>query len=201
MSKLKCAVCAGEPQRRDQRIDPTLNAQDQRAGSASHPNQTAPPAPGDNPSAAPHAPPADGGPQATADQINRPLVPMLIPEQLRQTRRSDLRPRLQHLADDRHQPIHLRPRGARTYRGGPSDPSARATVRRLIPNRPAICRCDTPSFANALISAHSNALTTSPASRSTTTLPTSLRLSSVATEMAHSRFLEVARYSALDVSR
>jgi hypothetical protein len=32
----------------------------------------------------------------------------------------------------------------------------------LIPNRLAISRCDTPSFASALISAHSNALTTSP---------------------------------------
>ncbi|HEY4811672.1 MAG TPA: hypothetical protein VIH71_11515 [Solirubrobacteraceae bacterium] len=43
-----------------------------------------------------------------------------------------------------------------------SDDSARATVRRLIPSRLAISRWETPSLANVLISAHSNALTTSP---------------------------------------
>jgi hypothetical protein len=54
------------------------------------------------------------------------------------------------------------PAGARTYRGGLSDPNALATVRRLTPRRLAISRCEIPSFASALISAHSNALTTSP---------------------------------------
>ena len=54
------------------------------------------------------------------------------------------------------------PAGARTYRGGTSVANALAIVRRLIPSRRAISRCDTPSLANVLISAHSNALTTSP---------------------------------------
>jgi len=54
------------------------------------------------------------------------------------------------------------PAGRRTYRGGASAASALATVRRLIPSRPAIYRCDTPSLARVPISAHSNALTTSP---------------------------------------
>ena len=54
------------------------------------------------------------------------------------------------------------PAGARTYRGGVSDANALTIVRRLIPSRRAISRCDTPSLANVLTSAHSNALTTSP---------------------------------------
>jgi hypothetical protein len=54
------------------------------------------------------------------------------------------------------------PAGARTYRGGVPAANALATVRRLIPKRLAISRCDFPSFSSAPISAHSNALNTSP---------------------------------------
>jgi hypothetical protein len=36
------------------------------------------------------------------------------------------------------------------------------TVRRFIPNRDAISRCETPSAANALTSAHSDTLRTLP---------------------------------------
>ena len=52
---------------------------------------------------------------------------------------------------------------------------------------------DTPSLASALISAHLNALTTSLGLLSSVN-PTRLKAGSVATEVAHFRFLEVAHY-------
>jgi hypothetical protein len=41
------------------------------------------------------------------------------------------------------------PAGEREYRGGSAAAANRATVRRLIPSRAAISRCETPSAANA----------------------------------------------------
>jgi hypothetical protein len=65
-----------------------------------------------------------------------------------------------------------------------SDANALTIVRRLIPSRRAISRCDTPSLANVLISAHSNALTTSPSLLSSITTDEP-EAGSVATEVAH----------------
>jgi hypothetical protein len=86
-----------------------------------------------------------------------------------------------HPTDDRHHGSSCDPAGLRTYLGGASD--ANAPVRRLIPNCPAISRCDTPSLANVLISAHSNAAhhLSQPSFSSLNT--TSLRAGSVATEI------------------
>ncbi len=173
-----------ERQRRDQRIDATLDPLDPRPSRHLRPFELhhVP-----RPIARPLRRPLHPRPQPrqpAPNQIHRPPIAMLLPEQLSQPRRLDLRPLLQHLPDHPHQPIKLRPRRRPRYRGGPSDANALATVRRLIPNRLAIVRCDTPSLAKALISAHSNALTTSPGLLSSIN-PTSLNAGSVATEAAH----------------
>ena len=109
---------------------------------------------------------------------------MLAPEQLRRPGRVDLRPLLQHLTDDRHQRIQLRPRRRphiprrrigrqRPGHGPPVDPQPS----RDLPLRDVV-------LASALISAHSNALATSPGPFSS--IPTSsLSPASVATKVAH----------------
>jgi hypothetical protein len=62
---------------------------------------------------------------------------------------------------------NIDPAGAREYLGGSDAATNLAAVRQLMPNRRAISLVETPSAANALTSAHSNALRTSPvASRS-----------------------------------
>jgi hypothetical protein len=54
----------------------------------------------------------------------------------------------------------IEPVDARSYRGGATAVANRRTVRRLIPNRAAISRRETPSAAIALTCAHSTALHT-----------------------------------------
>src|SRR5262249_14476309 len=64
-----------------------------------------------------------------------------------------------------------RRRTPRRSAGAPPLASIRATVRRLIPNRHAISRCESPSAANALTRAHSKALRTSRPPRPSPTEP------------------------------
>ena len=52
--------------------------------------------------------------------------------------------------------------GLRSYFGGPSDATARATVDRPIPSSRATCRCGTPSATSRRISAQSSTEITHP---------------------------------------
>ncbi len=81
----------------------------------------------------------------TTDQIDRPPIAVLLAKPAPSAAGLDLRPLLQHPPDHPINGSNCEPAGARTYRGGPSGPSARATVRRLIPSRLPISRCDTRS--------------------------------------------------------
>src|ERR1700742_81945 len=77
----------------------------------------------------------------------------------------------------------------------------RLTVRRLIPSRLAISRCDTPSAAIALTSAQSNALRTSLAASAISSLTISrLPTRPATTGWRTFRFLEAAHYWAPGVS-
>jgi hypothetical protein len=101
---------AAERQRRHQRIDPTLNPADPRTGRHLTPIKLH------------HLTRAISRPlrrtllprtqrrQLATDQINRPLIVMLVAQHLGQSGRLDLRPLPQHPVDHRHQPIQLRPR-------------------------------------------------------------------------------------------
>ena len=172
MSKLKMRrLRARVRQRRDQRVDAPLAARRSSAGSASRPSRAAAPAPADSPSAAPAARSRGRSSRSRRlHQIDRPRVAVVLAQDLRHPRRLDLRPLRQQAAaaPARTDRAASPPAPADTAAARRSQPAA-PTVRRLIPSRRAISRCETPSAANARTCAHSNALRTSRTPRSTPT--------------------------------